>query len=318
MASRPTRSTRYAIEKSRSSYTQPDQEQARAKWTTPLTNTLVDLMVDEVVKGNKQNNSFGKIAWKNICDKFHNKTGLKWENERLKNRYAVLRKQYNTLKSLLDLNDFIWDESRQAVMATDEVWDTYIRVHPDAETIRANGCPLYKQLSIIFLDSRTNGNDDSANQVKMEEGPCHRSTGLTIDTGEQLVLSKDDSLSTSEEDDGIEPIGRNKQQSIKPSTSGNKKSRVPVEDVMVKAILEMALSSKLRAAAVREGKDRFSITNCVKALDEMQGIDDYLYYTALDMFDNPNFRETFISLKMEKRLVWLKGKCNSVLSQHCL
>ncbi|KAI3845361.1 hypothetical protein MKW92_036637 [Papaver armeniacum] len=315
MASRPTRSTRGAVQRNKPSYTQSDQEQARAKWTTPLTTTLVDLMVEEVVKGNKQNNSFGKIAWKNICDEFNNKTGLKWENERLKNRYAVLRKQYNTMKSLLDLNDFTWDESRQAVTATDEAWDTYIKEHPDAETIRANGCPFYKQLSIIFLDSRTNGNVDSANQlVKTEEVPCHGSTGLTIDTGEPLVLSGDKSLSTSDEDGVIEPIERNKRQFTKPSTSGNKKSCMPIEDVMVKAILEMAASSKLRAAAVREGEDRFSITNCVKALDEMQGIDDYLYYTTLDMFDNPNFRETFLSLKMEKRVVWLKGKCNSVLS----
>ncbi|KAI3969515.1 hypothetical protein MKX01_020076 [Papaver californicum] len=187
--------------------------------------------------------------------------GMKWENNRLKNRYVVLSKQYNTMKSLLNLNDCTWDESTQAVMVTYEVWDTCIN-----------------------------------------EGPCQRSTGLTIDTEEQLVLSKDESLSDSEEGYRIEPIGRNTQQFTKPSPLGNKKSRVPIEDVMVKAICRNCC------------KRRFSITNYVKALDEMQGIDDYLYYIALDMFDNPIYRETFIYLKMEKRVVWLKGKYKSVLS----
>ncbi|OVA07336.1 Myb/SANT-like domain [Macleaya cordata] len=310
MASRPSRSTR----QSRPNYTQSHQEQARAKWTTPLTNILADLMVEEVVKGNKQNNSFGKKAWKNICDEFHKKTGLKWDREQLKNRYGVLRRHYTTMKSLLDLNDFTWDESRQIVMATDEVWDEYIKAHPDAETIRANGCPLYKQLCVIFSESGTNGSYDPLNQlVEMEEDPCPKVKGLSIDTGAPLVLSQEESLSTSEEDEESIPSMKNKQQVMTPST-GRKRNRMGIEDLMLKAILEMAASSKLRAAAVTEGSDRFSITNCVKALDEMQGVDDHLYYTALDLFDKPNLRETFMSLKIEKRLVWLKGKCNAVYS----
>jgi hypothetical protein len=40
----------------------------------------------------------------------------------------------------------------------------------------------------------------------------------------------------------------------------------------------------------------------------MQGLDQRIYFFALDLFENPNARETFISLKNEKRLPWLQGK----------
>lgn len=109
---------------------QPEQQspQSRAKWTTPLTQILVDLMVDEVHKGNKKNYSFGKKAWKSITDEFYKKTGLKWDKEQLKNRYAVLRKQYTIAKLLLEQSDFKWDETTGTITATDEVWDRIIKV----------------------------------------------------------------------------------------------------------------------------------------------------------------------------------------------
>lgn len=104
-------------------------EQSRARWTTSLTKILAELMVDQVHKGNKHNNSFNKKAWKYICDGFYSKTGLKWDKEQLKNRYSVLRRQYSTVKSILDQSDFAWDEATGSIRANDDVWAEYIKVY---------------------------------------------------------------------------------------------------------------------------------------------------------------------------------------------
>lgn len=119
MSSRVTRSRR-----------EPPQQddQARARWTTSLTKILADLMIQQVQKGNRQKNSFSKKAWRYISDEFYKKTGLKWDKEQLKNRYAVLRRQYITVKSLLDQSDFSWDEFTGTIIAKDEAWTEYIRV----------------------------------------------------------------------------------------------------------------------------------------------------------------------------------------------
>ncbi|KAF8405413.1 hypothetical protein HHK36_010319 [Tetracentron sinense] len=302
MASRPSRASKQVK--------QPPlkQDQSRAKWTTSLTKTLADLMVDQVQKGNRQNNSFGKKTWKYICDGFYKKTALKWDKEQLKNRYGVLRRQYVIVKSLLDQSDFSWDESQHTVMAKDEVWDNYIKDHPDAETIRSNGCPIYKQLCTIFSDSGANGKyDQSSHYAELEE--------VSLQFSEHVDhLVQEESSSDSEEDADI-ANGEDKCQSMAPPSSHPRKRRLNrMEDVMAEAILEMAAASKLRAAAVTQSSNRFSITSCVKALDEMQGVDDQIYLAALDLFDRPNARETFLSLKSEKRLTWLKGKFNAPFS----
>lgn len=85
-----------------------------------------------------------------------------------------------------------------------------------------------------------------------------------------------------------------------------------LSDGMAKAFTEMIASSRLRTVTMPQIDRKFTITNCVKALDEIEGIEDHLYYAALDLFENPSFRETFLSLKRNYvRVTWLQGKLQS-------
>lgn len=107
---------------------QQSESQSRAKWTLSLTRILLDLLVDQVHKGNKQKKSFTKKGWRCIYDDFHKKTNLNWDMEQLKYRFVALRKQYGTVKLLLEQEDFSWDEPTGVIMATDEAWHRYIEV----------------------------------------------------------------------------------------------------------------------------------------------------------------------------------------------
>lgn len=281
---------------------QQPEPQSRAKWTSSLTKVLADLMVDQVTSGNKQNNSFGKKAWECICQEFQRSTGLNWDKEQLKNRYTVLKRQFVMTKSLLDEPDFMWDEFTGAIVATNEAWDNYIAEHPDAEILRSTGCSLYKHLCTIFLENGTNDN-------YIEDGPeSFYSTPRPL----RLAQGK---ASTSESEENTEMADdRDRLQPNTASRNGTRKrGRRGIDDVLANAISEMAAASKLRAHAVKQHNERYSISDCIKALDEIEGIDEQSYYAALDLFDSRNARETFLSLKVDKRLTWLLGKC-SILS----
>ena len=96
-----------------------------------------------------------------------------------------------------------------------------------------------------------------------------------------------------------------------PSSASQKRSRKATGDAIVDAMLEIAAASKMRAAVVMKNEDRVSISKCIKVLDDIQGIEQSLYFFALDLFEKPNAREIFVALKSEKRLTWLQGKFNA-------
>ncbi|KAH6803728.1 hypothetical protein C2S51_031975 [Perilla frutescens var. frutescens] len=269
---------------------QQPENQLRAKWTASLTKALADLMVDEIHKGNKSSKSFSKKGWKFICDNFRIQTGYWWDNEQLKSRYGALRKQYINITLLLDQPDFKWDEATGAIVASDEAWDRYIKAHPDAEMLRSTGCPIYNQLRTIFAEPVT----------------CGKQNGSTMDNGgisgsytsPEHPTVKLEELSPSESEKYTDLASR-------------KRGRKGFEDAIARGILEMAAATKLRAEAIKKFNNKFSITECVKALDELQGINDQVYLAALDLFSNRNARETFLTLKVDKRLIWLQRKCLS-------
>lgn len=264
------------------------EQQTRAKWTNMFTEVFANLMVDQVQKGNRRRSSFNKEAWESMSEDFYTRTGMRWDKEQLRSRYSSLKKQYVTVKSLLDRNDFSFDETTGAITAPDNVWDNYIKDHPDAETLRSSGCLIFKQLDLVFGGIKTNENLDESTE----------NFG-----GDTSTVPCPDSVSAQQSMDSDEAA----EEEEKPH---RKKGRKGPEGVMADAILKMAYSSRLRTRALQQYHERFSITNCVKAIDEIMGVDDDVYYAALDLFnDKPIARELFLSLKPDKRLMWLEGKC---------
>ncbi|XP_038715122.1 L10-interacting MYB domain-containing protein-like [Tripterygium wilfordii] len=122
-----------------------DRDQSRAKWTAASTKIFADLLVEQIQQGNRSNNVFNKKAWKYIQAEFNKQTSLKFDRQQLKNHLDVLRKRYNLVKALLEH------------AAEEDVWLKHIKAHPAAEPIKRNGCPIYKQLCIVFNES---GSDD--------------------------------------------------------------------------------------------------------------------------------------------------------------
>ncbi|XP_038723815.1 L10-interacting MYB domain-containing protein-like isoform X2 [Tripterygium wilfordii] len=298
MATRLTRSRRSVIEQ--------QEQQSRAKWTAGITKIFADLMVDQVQKGNRLNSYFSKTAWTFMCDEFQRKTGLKWEKERLKNKYAVLRRQFVIVKSLLDQTDFSWDESTGNIIATDEVWAENIREDPDVEAIKRGGCPVYEQLCLIFSEPATNGKH---NQSTEAEGGNPSSFSCM----EPVNRFQEESSSESEE---MEDIVENQDtiDPIAPTTSNRKRGRKGIDEVIAGAILEMASASKQWTTAVKQINARYSIADCIKELDKMQDVDEVVYLAAVDLFDSRDAREIFSSLKGDKRLIWLRCKCGAPTS----
>ena len=104
-------------------------DRSRTHWTQTMERYFIDLMLDQVHRGNRMGHTFNKQAWADMHIMFNGKFGSQYEKDVLKSRYTVLWKQFNDMKNLLDQSGFSWDDTRKMVVADDCVWDAYIKVH---------------------------------------------------------------------------------------------------------------------------------------------------------------------------------------------
>ncbi|XP_021899032.1 uncharacterized protein LOC110815515 isoform X1 [Carica papaya] len=154
----------------------------REYWTTSMDRYLIDLMLEQVRKGNRFSSSFNNEAWIDIAVSFVERFGLLPDKELLKSRHKHLGKLFNDMNNLLDQRGFFWDEKHQMVSAYDDVWDAFIKEHPDAESYRTKSKPNYNDLCLIYGNSSCCGSGNqttpsifcNGDAAKLKNGYCKR------------------------------------------------------------------------------------------------------------------------------------------------
>ncbi|KAK6131290.1 hypothetical protein DH2020_034961 [Rehmannia glutinosa] len=292
---------------------QPKQERLRTRWTPDLDKIFADIVVEQIQQGNRSNNVFDKKTWNQIREGFNRQTNLSFNNNQLRKHLDVLRTRYHNLQSAFNQNDAMQDPCYVGF----DLWED-IGAQSKIEPAKTRDCPIYEQLCVIFADSGVDGK--YAQSSHYEE--LDKSGGVDL-SGLENVNPHPKTPSTSKlpEQNGSSP-----QNNISKNMASNKRKRpseagtLPeqsnwnqeLNDTMADAISDMINSSRLRKSTKPPIDERFAISNCIKALDEIEGIEDNLYYAALDLFENPSLRETFVSLKSNYvRLTWLQGKCGN-------
>ena len=100
----------------------------KAEWTPSRDAYLVELFIEQHNCGRTAYNEFKVEVYKSVTKDFKRKFGLNLEENQIKNRYNVMKKDYGIVKTLLSHTGFAWDDIRQMVVADDKIWDGYIAV----------------------------------------------------------------------------------------------------------------------------------------------------------------------------------------------
>lgn len=192
------------------------------------------------------------------------------------------------------------------------------QAQPRPEPVKIKDCPIYEQLCTIFTDSSADGkyaqsshfeeldkavrNDTGGFTSCPEAGSTHRDNPSTSKLSQNNSFSEKLTKSISEK--------KRKRPSETQSSLDQSRKDEEMCEAVGGAMLDMLAAWRSRIIASKRSDDKFSITNCIKALDEIEEIEEWLYFKALDLFEDPNLRETFLSLKGgNTRLTWLQGKC---------
>ncbi|XVE94577.1 hypothetical protein REPUB_Repub02eG0020800 [Reevesia pubescens] len=293
---------------------QPKRERSRTRWTASLDRIFADLVVKQIRLGNRPNNVFDKKTWNNIRDEFNKQTDLNFNNNQLRKHLDVLRTRFYNLKSAYDQNDFAAIEDSCCIGF--DLWED-IGAQSRPEPVKIKECPIYEQLCTIFTDSSADGKYAQSSHFEgLDKAVGNDTSGITscpdggsTDNPSTSRLAQNNSLS----EKLTKSIAERKRKRPSETQSSLDQSRKDEETskAMAGAMLDMLAAWRSRKTfAKKQTDDKFSITNCIKALDEIEDIEEPLYFAALDLFEDLNLRETFISLKGGKiRLKWLQGKC---------
>ncbi|RZC87250.1 hypothetical protein C5167_007881 [Papaver somniferum] len=149
---------------------------------------FLDLVLEQVRRGNMTDQALRKQVWAHMTALFNEKCGFQYDKDILKNRFKSLRRKYNEITTLLN-NGFQWDRTMQMVVADDNMWDTYVKAHPDARSYRTKITPFYDDLCMIYggspIDEKVTNmghdedmEDDSSSEMSgetpaIEEDPAY-------------------------------------------------------------------------------------------------------------------------------------------------
>ncbi|XP_062085697.1 L10-interacting MYB domain-containing protein-like [Humulus lupulus] len=128
-------------------------------WTQRHEEIFIELMEEEVLKGNKKTTTFTKQSWKYIKEELCARARRNYSDMQLRNKYNQLKQKHKEFKSLLKENGMGYNAVTGEVSATDEVWDKLIRVNKSAKRFRKKGCKFYEKLCTIFGATTATGSN---------------------------------------------------------------------------------------------------------------------------------------------------------------
>ncbi|XP_045830727.1 uncharacterized protein LOC123922026 [Trifolium pratense] len=137
--------------------TTPTPSQSKIDWSPMMDRVFVELMLDQVRKGNKAGRTFTRQSWGDMAESFNDRFGCHYGKVVLKNRFTVLRRHYDSINVLLGKEGFSWDKREHKVVADDKVWQKCIRENHKFRLYRIKSMPFYSGMCIVCRDEATAG-----------------------------------------------------------------------------------------------------------------------------------------------------------------
>ncbi|MED6193702.1 hypothetical protein PIB30_118868 [Stylosanthes scabra] len=287
----------------------PFSIRTRTYWQPPMDRYFINQMLAHIEKGNRPDGVFSRQAWMEMISSFNEKFGFEYSLEHLKNRYKTLRRQYNLVKNILDLDGFVWDEARQMVTADDSAWQDCIKVHPDARQFMTRPLPYYKDLCIIcnpkFVKKESSLPRDIIElqnivDVKIDSdyaSPAGHSSITSIPSEEQLGVAKE-----------VAHSGQKRKRQLEKLSGAPSPKRSTIEErSMAVALSEMATAVSSLSTEKNDGNPA-SIETVIRAVQALPDMDEDLILDACDFLEDERKAKIFLALDVKLRKKWLIRK----------
>jgi len=104
-------------------------ENSEADWNDENSRIVCEIFADEVEKGNRANAHLNKAGYKNVIQRFKDRTGIEYTRKQFKNKWDKLKGDYGIWKKLTNNETGIgWDETKKNIDMPESWWKKAIKV----------------------------------------------------------------------------------------------------------------------------------------------------------------------------------------------
>ncbi|XP_020960672.1 uncharacterized protein LOC107605295 isoform X3 [Arachis ipaensis] len=126
------------------------------KWDEYTTGVFLDVCVEEIASGNRADADFNEEGWINVIAKFNGKTGRNYDCRQLKDKWDILKGDFNLWEKLLEIG-VGWDPVKKTIKASQEFWVARRKENPEFLKFRFQ-CPSHlDKLEACFKDTKATG-----------------------------------------------------------------------------------------------------------------------------------------------------------------
>ncbi|KAI3913752.1 hypothetical protein MKW98_011813 [Papaver atlanticum] len=239
-----------------------------ALWTDDMEKEFCELLIEQMV-GGKVPNLFGNAAWTLVEDEFNRKIGKHLSVNQIKSRYYMLRSRYKEIMRFMSVGGLSWDPDEKNIVVDDErVWDAYVKENPDEACYKTLSCPIYEELCVLFGDSPVTKSHAPPENNDVETPNVPFKQGSSASNRQEEVG----------ESSNAECNYRGKR--IAPSTSkcGPRKKAASNSSGSNDA------TTRIYVSAANLQNDPYSIPNCTKHLQSLEGVSIQSILAALENF----------------------------------
>ncbi|XP_062095056.1 L10-interacting MYB domain-containing protein-like isoform X2 [Humulus lupulus] len=284
-------------------------------WGPTVEKIFIDIMVDEVNKGNMASGQFGSKTWAKILEELQIKSKRKYLIKQIKQKFNRLRTKYREFAELLKQTGFGWDRETNTVVASEEIWQNYLRAHPKATQYRKKGCDHFVLLELIFSKSTATGQfhrsaasgPPNTDDEKEMENEFDRIDVHDIDENDSTSCSRlvDDVFKRSTKNSTTTSTERRAKRQRSQQMSDAIVAWTEVAKVRAEATLAKAEKYKSTTEGGGSQNHEFSLTNCMQILEGMEEVSDDAYMKVVEKFKDPDWREIFINMSTIRKRAWL-------------
>ncbi|XP_074308252.1 uncharacterized protein LOC141643118 [Silene latifolia] len=264
----------------------PEIDTAENLWTEKLESYFVYLMVEEISKGAMQATTFANAAWRSMAEALRKTTGKEYSYNQLKNKYHNLRVRWSDFNSLLMEKEVQFNLVTGEVIASDDVWRRLYSKYRRAKSFRKKGLKDYDKLCVVFGDPEIQFPDkDEKNKLKV-------SHDFTEGEGDTSGVKKSKKLFA------LKHFGKTIME-----VPANKRQKSEKKISFTASLDSVADSGDAYGPELTQVQD---VVRCMKALNELEGIDGASYVKATRFIhDDALWRKMFLCMPDERKKDWV-------------